>query len=384
MRPLDGITIVDFSRVLAGPMATMILAEMGARVIKVERPGTGDESRQWEPRVGEESAYFFAFNRGKESIVLDLKTPAGRQAAKTLALQADVVLENFLPGQMDKMGLGYAELSEEKPELVYVSNTGFGQSGPYRDRVGYDTIFQALSGVMALTGHPGGPPAKVGVPMADLTAGLWNAVAILTGLVGRASSGKGCHVDLSMLDTQISLLTIAAARLFALGEDPQRTGTEHPGRVPSAAFACAGDEWLHISGSDQHWQAICSVLGLTELAADAALARNVERVKQRERVMAAMREALAGRKRADVAEALRAAGVPAGEVNTVAQALADPHVQARGMVAEFRHPTAGAFPALRNPLRFTGYDAPSLGTPPLHGADSAALAAEFGLKEIGA
>ncbi|MGO4740367.1 CaiB/BaiF CoA transferase family protein [Bosea sp. 2KB_26] len=382
MRPLDGITIVDFSRVLAGPMATMILAEMGARVIKIERPGTGDESRQWEPRVGGESAYFFAFNRGKESIALDLKTPAGRDAARKLALQADVVLENFLPGQMNKMGLGYAELSREKPALVYVSNTGFGQNGPYRDRVGYDTIFQALSGVMALTGHPDGPPAKVGVPMADLTAGLWNAVAILTGLVGRGSSGKGCHIDLSMLDTQISLLTIAAARLFAFGEDPRRTGTEHPGRVPSAAFACAGDEWLHISGSDQHWQAICSVLGLDELAADAALARNSERVAQRDRIMAAMRDALLRRDRSEVAEALRGRGVPAGEVNTVAQALADPHVQARGMVAKFEHPGVGTFSGLRNPLRFTGYDDPYFGTPPLHGADGAALASEFDLKEF--
>jgi len=381
MRPLDGITVIDFSRVLAGPMATMILAELGARVIKVERPGSGDESRQWEPRVGEESAYFFAFNRGKQSIAVDLKSAAGRDTARALALRADVVVENFLPGQMDKLGLGYATLSQAKPDLVYVSNTGFGQDGPYRDRSGYDTIFQALSGVMALTGHPDGPPAKVGVPMADLTAGLWIAVAILTGLVGRARTGKGCHVDLSMLDTQVSLLTIAAARLFALGEDPTRTGTEHPGRVPSAAFACAEGEWLHISGSDQHWRAICEVLGLDALAADAALAKNAGRVAQRGRVMDAMRAALAGRPRHAVAEALRARGVPAGEVNTVAQALADPHVLARGMLDHFEHPVAGTFPALRNPLRFTGYDDPYVGTPPLLGADSRAIEDELGLTE---
>jgi crotonobetainyl-CoA:carnitine CoA-transferase CaiB-like acyl-CoA transferase len=380
MRPLDGVTIVDFSRVLAGPMATQILAELGARVIKVERPGTGDESRQWEPRVGEDSAYFFAFNRGKESLALDLKTEEGRKTARALALTADVLLENFLPGQMDKLGLGYAELSQAKPDLIYVSNTGFGQTGPYRDRNGYDTIFQALSGVMALTGHPDGPPAKVGVPMADLTAGLWIAIAILTGLVGRANTGKGCHVDLAMLDTQISLLAIAAARVFALGEDPQRTGTEHLGRVPSAAFACAGGEWLHISGSDQHWPAIREVLRLDDLGADPTLAKNSERVRQRERVMEAMRTALAKRERKEVADALRKQGVPAGEVNSVAQALTDPHVVARGMVDRFEHPRAGAFPALRNPLRFTGYDGPYTGVPPLLGADTQAIESELGIK----
>lgn len=380
MRPLDGITIVDFSRVLAGPMGTQILAELGARVIKVERPGSGDESRQWEPRVGEDSAYFFAFNRGKESLTLDLKTEEGRKTARALALKADVLLENFLPGQMDKLGLGYAELSKAKPDLIYVSNTGFGQTGPYRDRNGYDTIFQALSGVMALTGHPDGPPAKVGVPMSDLTAGLWIAIAILTGLVGRANTGKGCHVDLAMLDTQISLLTIAAARFFALGEDPQRTGTEHLGRVPSAAFECAGGEWLHISGSDQHWQAICEVLRLDDLAADPALAKNSERVRQRERVMSAMRVALSPRERKEVADALRAQGVPAGEVNSVAQALTDPHVVARGMVEHFEHPRAGSFPALRNPLRFTGYENPYVGVPPLLGADTEAIESELGVK----
>ncbi len=383
MRPLDGIMILDFSRVLAGPMATMILAELGARVIKIERPGPGDETRHWEPRVGEESAYFFAFNRGKESIVLDLKSHAGRRAAHALAMRSDVVVENFLPGQMDRMGLGYRDLSKDKPDLVYVSNTGFGQSGPYRDRAGYDTIFQALSGVMAITGPADGPPAKVGIPMADLSAGLWIAIAILTGLVGRANGGKGCHVDLSMLDTQISLLTIAAARLFALGEDPQRCGTEHPGRVPSAAFPCADGEWLHISGSDQHWPAICTVLGLDGLASDAALAHNAGRVAHRDRVMSAMRRALSGRRRIEVAESLRAAGVPAGEVNTVAQALADHHVLARGMVTSFDHPVVGSFPALRNPLRFTGYDDPYVGVPPAQGAHGATIADEFDLNGVG-
>ena len=259
---------------------------------------------------------------------------------------------------------------ESNPRLIYVSNTGFGQTGPYRDRNGYDTIFQALSGVMALTGYPDAPPAKVGLPFADLTSGLWIAIAILTSLIGRNASGRGCYVDMAMMDAQASLLTIAAARLFALDQDPQRTGTEHPGRVPSAAFECRDGGWLHVSGSDQHWEAICAVLGLDDLARDGALATNAGRVAQRGRVMDAMRRAIGSRGRAPLAEALRARGVPAGEVNTVREILSDPHMQAREIVGTFRHPREGAFPALRNPLRFEGFDNPAIGTPPLLGADT--------------
>lgn len=381
MKPLAGIRILDFSRVLAGPMATQILAELGAEVTKIERPRTGDESRSFEPKLPEgESAYFFAFNRAKRSITLNLKSARGQEIARALAGKADVVLENFLPGEMEKLGLGYALLSESNPRLIYVSNTGFGQTGPYRDRNGYDTIFQALSGVMALTGYPDAPPAKVGLPFADLTSGLWIAIAILTSLIGRNASGRGCYVDMAMMDAQASLLTIAAARLFALDQDPQRTGTEHPGRVPSAAFECRDGGWLHVSGSDQHWEAICAVLGLDDLARDGALATNAGRVAQRGRVMDAMRRAIGSRGRAPLAEALRARGVPAGEVNTVREILSDPHMQAREIVGTFRHPREGAFPALRNPLRFEGFDNPAIGTPPLLGGDTdAILQTELGL-----
>lgn len=377
MTPLAGITILDFSRVLAGPMATQILAELGAEVIKVERPRTGDESRQWEPTLPdhpEESAYFFAFNRGKRSITLNLKSAAAQQIARDLAREADVVVENFLPGDMARMGLGYDALAAVNPRLVYVSNTGFGQDGPYRDRKGYDTIFQALSGVMALTGHPGGAPAKVGVPFADLTSGLWIAIAVLAGLAGRGE--RGSHIDVAMMDAQVSLLTIAAARLFALGQEPGRTGTEHPGRVPSAAFQCRDGAWLHISGSDQHWPALCATLDLVELAGDPALGRNAGRVADRVRVMAAMTAAIATRDRGALAKALRDADVPAGEVNSVSDILDDPHTRARGMVGTFEHPTAGPFPGLRMPLREAGGGPAPLGTPPLLGADTDAVLAE--------
>lgn len=380
MKPLDGIRILDFSRVLAGPMATQILAELGAEVVKIERPGAGDETRLFEPRVKSgDSGYFFAFNRGKKSVTLNLKSARGQEIARALAREADVVVENFLPGEMARFGLGYEHLSAENPGLVYVSCTGFGQTGPYSDRNGYDTIFQALSGVMALTGHPDGPPAKVGLPFADLTSGLWIAISVLTGLAGRGRSGQGTHVDLSMLDVQVSMLTIAAARLFVLGEDPGRTGTEHPGRVPSAAFECADGRYLHISGSDQHWAAICAVLGLDDLAADRALDRNFERVAQRERVMAQMTAAILRRGRDELALALRAANVPAGEVDSVAEILADPHVAARGLVAPFEHPKAGRTGALRTPVRLSGYDEIATGVPPVLGADTDEVLRALGL-----
>ena len=380
MKPLEGVRILDFSRVLAGPFATQILAELGAEVIKIERPRGGDESRSFEPKLPHgESAYFFTFNRAKRSVTLNLKKPRAQEIARRLVANADVVVENFLPGEMERLGLSYASLMQTNPRLIYVANTGFGQTGPYRDRPGYDTIFQALSGIMELTGHPHSPPAKVGLPFADLTSGLWIAIAVLTGLVGRGRTGKGCFVDLSMMDVQAAMLTLAAMRLFALDEDPPRTGTEHMGRVPSAAFQCRGGDWLHVSGSDQHWAATCRVLNLDELAADPVLADNAERVVQRERVMVAMRTAVAGRDRAELAEALRAAGVPAGEVNTVRQILSDRHMQARGVVQGFDHPTEGPFPAIRNPLRFDGFDAPEVGVPPLLGADTEAVLRELGL-----
>lgn len=369
MKLLQDIVVVDFSRVLAGPFATQIFAELGAEVVKVERPKTGDESRDWEPLTKQgQSAYFYSVNRGKRSITLDLKSRRGAQIAFDLASQADVVVENFLPGHMKKLGLGYEALAEVNPRLVYVACTGFGQSGPYRDRKGYDTIFQALSGLMSLTGHADGPPAKAGLPFADLSSGLWIAISMLAGLVGRGTSGRGCYIDLSMMDVQVSLLTIAAARLFALGEEPTRCGTEHLGRVPSAAFECRGEQWVHISGSDQHWMSLCQVLGLSELAADESFRTNAGRLRARDRIMTAMRDAIKSRERAELMAHLIAADVPAGEVNSVSEVLDDPHIVARGMRAAFEHPLEGEFPALRQPLRIVGAEQPDVCAPPQLGA----------------
>jgi crotonobetainyl-CoA:carnitine CoA-transferase CaiB-like acyl-CoA transferase len=368
MKPLERLVVLDFSRVLAVPFATMILAELGATVIKVEQRGAGDETRRWEPRLSEdESAYFFAFNRSKKSLTLDLRKPAARDLARRLAGKADILVENFPPGTMARFGLDYPRLKTENPRLIYLSNTGFGQTGPYAARKGYDTIFQAMGGLMSLTGAKGGDPAKAGLPLSDLTSGLWSAIAVLCAVIGRMTTGEGAYIDFSMFDGQVSLLTIAAARFFALGEVLGPNGTEHPGRVPSAAFKCRNGRWLHITGSDQHWAPLCRALALDDLLADPALAENAGRVEQRERIMARLRGAVAGWDRAALLAACDAADVPAGPVNAVDEVLADPHTLARGILGRFSHPVSGDFPALGLPLKFTGLDDPEIGRPPLLG-----------------
>jgi len=371
MRPLDGITILDLSRVLACPFATMLLAEMGAEVIKVEQPGSGDETRGFEPFAegpgGVVSGYFMACNRSKRSITVNMRRAEGQAILRGLAAKADVVVENFPTGLLERYGLDHAKLASGKPDLITVSCTGFGQTGPYAARKGYDTVFQAMAGIMGLTGERGGGPVKPGLPVADLTSGLFAAIAILTALLGRARTGRGTHVDLSMFDAQVALLTIAAARNFALGEVPPRLGTEHPGRVPSASFRCADGRYLHITASDQHWAPLCKALGLDGLAADPGLGSNAGRVARRDEVMRALNAALAGLPRGEAFARLDALGVPAGPVLTLDEVLADEHVQARGLVQHFDHPLLGRFPALRNPLRFGNWDDPAVDRPPLLG-----------------
>ncbi|MDR0204531.1 MAG: CoA transferase [Delftia acidovorans] len=371
MRPLEGITILDLSRVLACPFASMILAELGAQVIKVEQPGAGDETRSFEPMVhgeaGDVSAYYMAFNRSKRSITVNLRAPAGQEIVRRLAAKADVVLENFPVGTLARYGLDPAALSALNDQLVHVSCTGFGMTGPYAGRKGYDTVFQAMAGIMSLTGERGGGPVKPGLPVADLSSGLWVAIAVLTALMGRAKTGKGSHVDFSMFDGQVGLLSLAAARWFALGEVPERLGTEHPGRIPSAAFVCADGKWLQITGSDQHWVPLCNLLGLEAWAADPSLAKNADRLARREEVMAGLQAAIGRIERDEVCRRCDAVGVPAGPILQVDEVLANEHVAARGMVVEYPHPQVGSFRGLRIPLRFDGLDDPETTRPPLLG-----------------
>jgi crotonobetainyl-CoA:carnitine CoA-transferase CaiB-like acyl-CoA transferase len=365
VKPLEHLTILDLSRVLACPFASMILAELGARVIKVEQPGGGDETRGFEPQLARDSAYYFACNRSKESITVDLRSAEGKQTIKKLAEKADVLVENFPVGTLGRYGLDYAVLSALNPGLIYVSCTGFGQTGPYAHKKGYDTVFQAMGGIMSLTGERGGGPVKPGLPVADLTSGLWVAIAILASLAGRSRTGKGCYVDFSMLDGQVSLLTLAAARYFALGEVPERLGTEHPGRVPSATFRSRDGQYAHITASDQHWAPLCKALGIDAWAA--AFPDNATRVDKREEVMRVLTEAIAGLDRAELIARLDEAEVPVGPVNDVAEILNDRHARARQLVGSFDYPGVGEFKALALPYKFLGWDNPEIGRPPILG-----------------
>jgi crotonobetainyl-CoA:carnitine CoA-transferase CaiB-like acyl-CoA transferase len=367
MKPLDGVTILDLARVLAAPFATMLLAEMGATVIKVEQPGSGDEIRSYEPMIQGESAYYFTANRSKKSITANLRHPKAQQMLRDLAATADVVVENFTVGTLKRYGLDYDSIARVNPRIVYLSVTGFGQDGPYASRRGYDTVFQAMTGMVSLTGEQDGEPCKAGLPVADLSSGLWAAIAILSGLMGRHASGKGSHIDFSMFDGQVSLLTIAAARYFALGEVPGRMGTEHPGRVPSAAFATADGGHVQLTCNDPHWAPLCKVLGLSEWGADPRVARNAGRLEHRAEVMATLRAAVSQWKRDDFVDACVAAGVPAGPVLDVKEVVEDAHVRARGLVAEFAHPTLGSFPGLKLPFRFSGFDGLEVDRPPMLG-----------------
>jgi len=371
MRPLEGLKILDLSRVLACPFASMILAEMGAQVIKVEQPVTGDETRHFEPRVtgehGSESAYFFAFNRSKQSITVNLRSQEGQKIIRELAREADVFLENFPVDTLKKYHLHYDAIKEQNEDIVYVSCTGFGMTGPYAPRKGYDTVFQAMGGIMSLTGERGGGPVKPGLPVADLTSGLWIVIAILTAMVGKDRTGRGCHVDFSMFDGQVGLLSLAAARYFSLGEVPARLGTEHPGRVPSAAFECADGRWVQITGSDQHWKPLCELLGLDQWAADAGLAKNAERVRRRSEVMQGLQQAIGKLDRARLCQLCDERGVPAGPIMSVDEIFADAHVASRELVQRFAHPQVGEFEGIAVPFKFTGYDNPVMGRPPLLG-----------------
>jgi crotonobetainyl-CoA:carnitine CoA-transferase CaiB-like acyl-CoA transferase len=375
VKPLDGLTILDLSRVLACPFASMILAELGARVIKVEQPGSGDETRGFEPQLARDSAYYFACNRSKESITVDLRSDEGRATIRKLAQKADALVENFPVGTLGRHGLDYAVLSSLNPALVYVSCTGFGQTGPYARKKGYDTVFQAMGGIMSLTGERGGGPVKPGLPVADLTSGLWVAVAILAALSGRTRTGKGCYIDFSMLDGQVALLTLAAARYFALGEVPPRLGTEHPGRVPSATFRCKDGKHAHVTASDQHWAPLCKALGIEEWGK--AFPTNEVRVEKRDEIMPVLVEKISGVERSRLLSILDEVDVPVGPVNDVAEILSDPHVRARRLVGSFDYPGVGEFRALALPYKFLGFDNPEIGRPPTLGEHTAKILAEL-------
>lgn len=365
---LQDLLVLDLTRILSGPFATMTLADLGADVIKIEQPGQGDDTRQWGPPFqGEEAAYFLSVNRNKRSLAVDLKSAEGLAAVRQLALKADVLVENFRPGTAARLGLGYEELSAENPGLVYASISGYGQTGPDAPRAGYDAIAQARSGIMSVTGEADGPPVRVGVSSADLVAGMWATIGILAALHENKRTGHGQWVDISLLDGSVSWLTYVSSGYFASGEIPKRYGSAHPTIAPYQAFATADGFAMVAVGNDGLWRRFTAALGRGDLAADARFATNPSRVAHRHTLIPLIEQIMLSRTTDEWVEALDLAGVPVGPIQTVDQALKDPQVLARGMVAQLEHPTAGVLKVVGCPVRLTRTPASIRTAPPLLG-----------------
>ncbi|HWK37196.1 CaiB/BaiF CoA-transferase family protein [Sphingomonas sp.] len=336
-KPLHGIKVVELARILAGPWCGQLLADLGAEVIKVERPGAGDDTRHWGPpflydAAGNslDAAYYHSANRGKSGVAIDIATPEGQAQARALIAEADVVIENYKVGGLVKYGLDHASLSATHPRLITCSITGFGQTGPYAHRAGYDFIIQGMGGIMSLTGDPDGAPQKAGIAYADIFTGVYSAVAILAALRRREVDGVGAHIDMALLDTQVAVLANQALNWMASGKVPHRMGNGHANLVPYQAFACADGELIIAVGNDSQFAKLCEVLGLP-LAADERFATNPGRVAHRDALIPLLARAILDWRKQDLADALEAKGVPAGSINTVAEVFADPQVIARGM-----------------------------------------------------
>lgn len=376
---LGGLKVLDLTRILSGPFATMTLADLGADVIKVEEPREGDDTRQWAPPYqGDEAAYFLSVNRNKRSLAVDLKHPVGISVVRRLAAAADVVVENFRPGTADRLGLGYQQLKGLNPALIYASVSGFGHTGPMAAEPGYDAVAQALSGIMSVTGEPDGPPVRVGVSSADLGAGMWTVIGVLAALHARQRSGLGQQVDVSLLDGQVAWLSYVASGYFATGEIPRRYGSAHPTIVPYQAFQTADGHLMVAVGNDSLWRRFAPVVGLEHLAADHRFATNPDRVAHREQLLPLIAEKLLHRTSAEWATALSEAGVPAAPINTVDQALHHPQVAARGMVVEAEHPNAGRVQMVGSPVKLSD-DPPTVRcAPPLHGEHTTEILTAMG------
>jgi len=361
--PLDGTLVVDLTRVLAGPYCTMVLADLGARVIKVEPPGSGDDARQIGPFIGGRSAYFVSLNRGKESIALDLKAGADRDIFERLLARADVLVENYRPGVMLRLGYGWKALHRRFRQLVLASLSGFGQTGPLAARPAYDIVVQGMGGIMSLTGHPGGPPTRVGTSMGDITAGLFGAIGIQAALVERTRTGQGRHVDVAMLDCQVATLENAIARHQATGQVPGPLGSRHPSIAPFEALATA-DGWIIVAaGNDGLFARLAGSLGRPGLAQDPRFVSNEERCRNVEELKRELEVALAARPSDEWLAQLEEAGIPCGPIQDVAQVVAHPQVAARNMVVSVEDPAAGALRLAGNPVKLSGVGDPDTRAP---------------------
>ena len=376
--PLNGVRVLDLSRILAGPWCTQVLADLGAEVVKVERPGAGDDTRAWGPPFlrrpdgtdTSDSAYFASTNRGKKSITIDIASAEGQRLARALASASDVLVENYKFGDMTRYGLDYATMAAASPRLVYCSITGFGQTGPYRARAGYDFMIQAMGGLMSITGErddlPGGGPQKCGVPIADLMTGMYATVAIVAALRERDASGLGQHIDMSLLDTQVSWLMNHNLNYLVSGKVPVRWGNAHPNLTPYQSFPTRDGNLILAIGNDSQFRKFCAAAGLA-IAQEPRFADNRARLANRSALVAIIAEAMKGRTTQEWMTLLEAETVPCGPINTIDQVFADPQVLERGLRFDLPHPQAGSVPQVANPIRFSRSPIEYRAAPPLLG-----------------
>jgi formyl-CoA transferase len=386
--PLSHLTVLDLSRVLAGPWCTQLFADLGATVIKVEKPGTGDDTRAWAPpylkdaagRDTSESAYYLACNRGKLSVAIDFTRPEGRDLVTALARGSDVLIENFKVGGLAKHGLDFASVHAQNPRLVYASITGFGQDGPYAQRAGYDFIIQGMSGFMSVTGErddlPGGGPQKAGIAVTDVVTGMYAAVSILAALAARDRTGRGQHVDCALLDSAVAMMAVMNMNYLVTGTPPGRAGNAHPNIVPYQVFACADGHLILAVGNDAQFAKFCAVAGQPEWAADARFARNADRVRHRAVLVPLVEQAMRTRTQAAWLEPLEAAGVPCGPIHQLDAVFADPQVRARGLRLDLPHPLAGSVPLVGPPMKLSATPLAPTRPPPLLGEHTAAVLRE--------
>jgi len=377
--PLQDLKVVDLTRALAGPYCTLMLGDLGADVIKIEQPGKGDETRGWGPPfINGESVYFMSVNRNKRSLTLNLKQPDAQEILRTLIRQADVVVENFSPGTFARLGFPYSTIQQLNPRIIYCAISGFGQTGPGADRPAYDLILQGLGGLMSITGPIGGPPYKVGVPIADILAGMFAAYAVMTALYHREKTGKGQMIDTSLLDGQIGILTIQAGRYFATGQSPTWAGNRHPFIAPYELFQTA-DGYINVAvGNETIWHRFCVAMGLGEIETDPRFATNANRVSHRDDLLAALEPHFRTRTTTDTLRLLEAADVPCGEVRSLAGVFADPQVAHLHLYEEIEHPVAGRLGQTGIPYRFSEMSGAIRRPPPTLGQHTAEILSELG------